>query len=448
MSIRRPKRQEATQKFRLSKAACQVIDRERSFLGGQRRIGSCGSPALSEFYTKLERDITQQTENPRSFHALRTAHPIMKAQDYFYSFWIFILAKLLLILVLANTGTNFFGGGNDSEYYHAYAIGNEDLAVNAWPVLLRALNSVHLYTRDGVSYALKFIGFIFIPLSIAKLSKVRHSPVRNRAYWAAALVVSAYPTVIFYTTDIYREVFMLAVWTAGIFVFKYLSEKQRLPKRVFLLLIGMAFTGSLYALRPYLGAAYLVALIFSSYYDFRLFSVARSLLFVTLIIFFLYILGILEPLLAYRASFAEESAGGSTLGIGFFSAADFFPDLLKTTAFQLFGLYLPNTPSIIVFITESTPFLFFLLYLVANRAYSNKFVDYLIVFSVAYASIWLLGNDNLGTAVRLRIFNYVSILIAFFVVYQNKKQASFLRKQDLQKTLLTRNADKDAQPTT
>ena len=370
----------------------------------------------------------------------------MKAQGYFHSFLVLILAKISILLILANTRTDFFGGGNDSEYYHAYATGDDDIAVNAWPVLLRALNAVHLYSREGVSHALKIIGFILIPLAIATLCKAPHSPVRNRAYWAAALAASAYPTIIYYTTDIYREVFMLSVWIGGIFVFKHLSEKQRLSKRIFLFLIGMAFSALLYALRPYLGAAYLTALIFSSYYNFRLFPVARSLLFLTLTLFLLYLLGILEPLLTYRAWFAEEGAGGSTLGIGFFSAADFFPDLLKTTAFQLFGLYFPNTPSFIVFITESLPFLVFLIYLVANRVHSNKFVDYLIVFFVAYASIWLLGNDNLGTAVRLRIFNYISILIAFFVVYQNKKQASFLRKQDLQKTSLTRNADEDAQP--
>lgn len=365
----------------------------------------------------------------------------MKAQGYFYSFLILVLAKASVLLILSNTGINFFGGGNDSEYYHAYATGNDDLAVNFWPVILRALNAVNLYSREGVSHALKIIGFFLIPLAIATLCKVRHSPVKSRAYWAAAFSASAYPTIIYYTTDIYREVFMLAVWIGGVFVFKYLSDNPRPSKRIFIFFIGMAFSAFLYALRPYLGAAYLAALVFSSHYDFRLFSVARSFLFLISTLFFLYIFGFLEPLLAYRAWFAEESAGGSTLGIGFLSAADFFPDLLKTTAFQLFGFYFPNTPSLIVFLTESLPFLLFLIYVVANRAYSNKLVDYLIVFFVAYGSIWLLGNDNLGTAVRLRMFNYVSTLIAFFIVYQNKKQASFLRKQNLQRTSLTRNAN-------
>lgn len=369
----------------------------------------------------------------------------MKAQGYFQLFLVSVIFKILILIILAHTGINFFGGGNDSEYYHAYAIGNDDQAVNAWPILLRGLNAISLYSREGVSHALKVLGFVFIPLAIARLCRVRHSPVKSRAYWAAAVATSAYPTIIYYTTDIYREVFMLLVWIGGVFVFKHLAKRQRPSKKIFLLLTGMIFSIFLFALRPYLGAAYLAALIFSSHYDFRLFSVARSLLFLVSTLFLLYILGILEPLLAYRAWFAEESAGGSTLGIGFFSAANFFPDLLKTTAFQLFGLYFPNTPSLIVFITESLPFLFFILYLIANRAYSNKFVDYLIIFFVAYASIWLLGNDNLGTAVRLRIFNYASVLIAFFIVYQNKQQAKFLRKTNLDKTSAVRNADAETQ---
>lgn len=345
----------------------------------------------------------------------------MKAQGYFYSFLLLLIAKIFILLLLAHAEIDFLGGGNDSEYYHEYAIGNDDLALNAWPLLLRVLNEASFYSRDGVSHFLKLLAFLFVPLTIGALCRVHRSPVRSRVYWSAALVASAYPTIIYFTTDIYREVFMLTVWLCGVFLFKALSEKRQVLSKILILQVGVLLSFLLYTLRPYLGVAYFVALIVSSFYSFRSFSLLKSLLLLTASLFVLYLSGFLEPLLAYRALFAEQGVGGSTLGIGFTAATDFFPDLLKTTAFQLFGLYFPNMTSALVFIMESLPFLFFFSYLIINKNYSNKFVDYLIVFFVVYSCIWLLGNDNLGTAIRLRIFNYISVVIAFFIVYQNKR---------------------------
>ncbi len=37
--------------------------------------------------------------------------------------------------------------------------------------------------------------------------------------------------------------------------------------------------------------------------------------------------------------------------------------------------------------------------------------------------MWLIGNDNLGTAVRLRIYNYFSIYICFFYILKAKEAA-------------------------
>ena len=45
---------------------------------------------------------------------------------------------------------------------------------------------------------------------------------------------------------------------------------------------------------------------------------------------------------------------------------------------------------------------------------------FLITFFVIYTTIWLLGNDNLGTAVRLRIPSYLVIFASMFIVYQTK----------------------------
>lgn len=346
----------------------------------------------------------------------------MKAQDYFTAFLLLLLAKLGLVLALRYADANFFGGGNDSYFYDAYARGIVDTTVNSWNTLLRVLYQWSLYSRQGVSNALTLIAFLVLPLCIAALCKVKQSPLKVRAYWAAACIVAAYPTIIFYAMDIYRDVFMLIVWAVGLFVFKALAEEPRIGQRAALLLLGLAFAMALFTLRPYLGFAYLVALLFSGFYSFKKSSPLVSVLLVGLALFVFYILGLLEPILAYREIF-DEMGGGSTLGLEFASAATFFPDLIKSTAAQLFGLHFSGMAAIAVFLLETIPFVLFLAYVVANRAHSNKFIDYLIVFFVVYSIVWLLGNDNLGTAVRLRTFNYLAIVVAFFVIYQNKSMA-------------------------
>ena len=50
----------------------------------------------------------------------------------------------------------------------------------------------------------------------------------------------------------------------------------------------------------------------------------------------------------------------------------------------------------------------------------GKFAIFLITFFVIYTTIWLLGNDNLGTAVRLRVPSYLVIFASMFIVYQTK----------------------------
>lgn len=357
----------------------------------------------------------------------------MKAQDYFIAFLLLLMGKLGLVLALRYLDADFFGGGNDSYYYDAYARGYVDVAVNSWPIMLRFLYDLSLYSREGVSYFLTLLAFVFIPFCVGALSAVNSSPLRNRAYWAAAFLASAYPTIIHLTTDIYRDVFMLSVWLVGLIIFKALADKPSMMKRCLLILAGIFIAFVLFSIREYLGFAYLVALVFSGFYSFKKIPLITSLVFLVFILFLMYIAGLLEPLFSYRDMF-EYVGGGSTLGIEFASASSFIPDLFRSVAAQLFGLFFINTASVIAFLIETVPFILLLAYVIKNREYSNKFVDFLIVFFVAYACIWILGNDNIGTAVRLRTFNYLAVLIAFFVIYQNKKLACMAGQADYKKT--------------
>ena len=73
---------------------------------------------------------------------------------------------------------------------------------------------------------------------------------------------------------------------------------------------------------------------------------------------------------------------------------------------------------------QTLPFFLMLLYVMKNIKLADSFVRFLIIFFVLYASVWLVGNDNLGTAVRLRMYNYLAIYISFFYILRLKIQSA------------------------
>ena len=92
---------------------------------------------------------------------------------------------------------------------------------------------------------------------------------------------------------------------------------------------------------------------------------------------------------------------------------------------QMFGLFFINISSLIVFLLETIPFIMALIYLRKNIRFMSKFTSFLLTFFVIYSTIWLLGNDNLGTAVRLRIPSYMVIFASMLIVYQTKIVAGY-----------------------
>lgn len=343
----------------------------------------------------------------------------MNTKSFFYLFLIVFAFKAVILFIISFIGNDFFGGGNDSIYYHAYAIGDVDAAVNIWPVILRYLNELGLYSRGGITFLLTVVGVLFIPFMVANLSSVKSSFLRNRVYWTAVFVVSCYPTLTYLTTDMYRDVFMVFLWLTGIFLYKKLTEAKTFILKMVLILLGLVIAYFLYLFRPYLGFGYIIALLFSSLYSFKRYPFWLTVLAFVIFLQVIFSLGLLEPVVKYRSIF-ENMIGGSNIGLTFASSSTFIVEFLASFVFQIFGLYLISFSAVAAFFLESVPFILLLIYLVRNRKHANKFVDYLIVFFVAYTTIWLIGNDNLGTAARLRMFSYISILIAFFIVYQNK----------------------------
>lgn len=342
----------------------------------------------------------------------------LKTYDLFCIFLVLFFLKFCSFVFVFFYGQFFVGG--DSDYYNSYALGEIHVATSIWPVILKFLNDFGLYSREGVRLILEILDAIFIPFLVARLTYVRDSPIRSKFFWGAIVFISAYPTLTYYATNIYRDVFMVFLWLLGLLILKLLADKQTSLKKFFLFISGFVIAYILYKFRNYLGFGYLLALILSKFYSFKRFPFLLFLLLFCVGLFGLFKYGFLDSILLYRSTFNNVHIGGTNLGIEFSSAGAFFPDLIKTTLYQLFGFFFVNKPSVLVFIFESVPFIFFLLYLVINRRYSNKFVDSLVIFFFSYSTVWLLGNDNLGTAVRLRVFSYIAIFISFCIVYQRK----------------------------
>lgn len=335
------------------------------------------------------------------------------------AFSLIAFIKICVVIYFSVFPVVFFGGGNDSEYYDAYAQGVDSEIPNIWPVLLRYLNDVGIYSREGVSYFLVLLGVLVIPLLVARLAVVGGTAFSGRTFWAVAIVIAAYPTLFFYTFDIYRDVFMVFIFLLGLLAIKSFIENSALVCKIAPLFFVVGLGYFLYLLRPYLGFGFLIAFLVFNFFRFGTSSLSVYLVAFLLLLNILFAFGFLDPILIYRETF-DDMAGGSNIGIRFESSVMFLPDLFRSFIYQIFGLHFSNYFSVIVFVLETVPFVISLIYLVKNRRYANSFVSYLVLFFLIYSVVWLLGNDNLGTAVRLRMYSYICIFIAAVIVFQRK----------------------------
>ena len=326
--------------------------------------------------------------------------------------------KIIVFILVKNKIIGFsLGGGSDANYYNAYALGYTDVAVNIWPILLRNLNNIDLYSRDLISYIFLFFNLLTIPILVAKLSGIRLQA-NQKPYLYIFLICLVYPTLYFYSFDVYRDVLMVFCFLIGCLVVKWLLNTNRILKFIALFLVALGIGWFLAALRPYLGAAFIGALFL---WNIKLTKKRIVfLLFLYLIALFIanYI-GVFDSLTEYRAGFEEDEAG-STLGLNFSNPVMFIPNFILSALGQLFGLFITNALAVVIFIIETIPFFFMLLYVLKNIKFADKFLRFLLIFFVLYASVWLIGNDNLGTAVRLRMYNYLAIYICFFYILRLK----------------------------
>lgn len=338
-------------------------------------------------------------------------------------FFIFFIKIIIFFLIKSKFFSIQVGGDGDSSYYNAYALGKVDSAVNFWPIILKFLNELGLYSRDGVSYALFFLNLLIIPIFTAKISGLSYK-YSQKFFLYCLLLCLIYPTLFFYTFDVYRDVFMVFSFLIGCLVIKKSLKSSNFLSFFILYILALSIGYFLLILRPYLGYAFLASLVL---FNIR-FTKKRLIIFgilYALILFFINYIGALDRLTDYRSGF-ENQSGGSTLGLNFSNPIMFLPNLFLSLLGQLLGLYMTNSMAVALFIIETIPFIFMFFYIIKNIEYSDSFIRFLIIFFVMYASVWLIGNDNLGTAVRLRLYNYFAIYICFFHILMLKKE--FLNK--------------------
>lgn len=341
----------------------------------------------------------------------------------FICIFILIFIKITFYYLIKNDYFSLgLGGGNDSDYYHDYALGYVDIAVNFWPIILRFLNDSGFYSRDGISYLFLFINLFIIPFVVAKLSGLNFKK-DQKYYLYSVLLCLIYPTLFSYTFDIYRDVFMVLSFLLGCLIVKKCLNSSSFISFSYFYTLAILMGLFLMALRPYLGYAFLLAL---ALWKIKL-TKKRIFFFASLYFFALFIanyIGVFESLTEYRSGF-EEGEGGSTLGLNFSNPMLFIPNLMLSTLGQLFGLYVTNPFAVILLLVETVPFFAMLVYLVKNIKLADSFVRFLIIFFVLYASVWLIGNDNLGTAVRLRMYNYLVVYICFFYILKVKENIKY-----------------------
>lgn len=339
----------------------------------------------------------------------------------FFLILLIILSKIILYFLVVNDFIMFgLGGGNDAEYYDGYATGYYDLAVNIWPVILRYLNDHNFYSRDIISYLLLTLNLILIPILTCRAAGVDFKKYQ-KYYLYLFLLCSIYPTIYFFTFDIYRDVFMLFSFLVGCLTVKKTLSSSGILQFSLLFIVSILFGLLLLKLRPYLGYAFIVSLFLWKIKFTKKRIIYLSVLYL-LALFFANYIGVFNSLTEYRTGF-EEGGGGSTIGLNFSNPIMFMPNFILSFLGQMLGLYVSNPLAIILLIVETVPFFFMLLYVIKNIKLADTFIRFLIIFFVLYASVWLIGNDNLGTAVRLRMYNYLAIYISFFYILRLKTQS-------------------------
>jgi hypothetical protein len=329
------------------------------------------------------------------------------------------LAKVLFFFAQNQFGLISLGGGNDADYYNAIAKGVL-LDPNPWGQFLKFLNGFGLYDRLSIASALTLINVVVVPWLFYRIVASEKIGSISLINLAAVVFVCIYPTVIYYATDIYRDIPMVVIFLAEVWIVKGFIEcgwggAKEVSVRV---VVFLSCLSVLYVLRFYLAEAMVIALIACFFFD-----LSKNVLIPLTLFALTFTLadsaGLFNRMtIDYRLTYAAAASG---FGIDF-SQGGFWINFMNSLVKGLYGFYFKSSLSMMMFAIESLPALLATAYVAVNRKHIDRFAAFLLIFFVAYASIWVMGVDSLGTAARYRVFNYLAIMLAMCVVYKNKKR--------------------------
>lgn len=343
----------------------------------------------------------------------------------FLLLFVILSLKIMLLAFVFIGGEGFYPQGTDADFYHRFALGEYSFAPNIWPKILFYLESVGLYSRQVIGALLALISYCIIPFMVFSAitpSKVPLKHTSDGKFYKILFIswVFLYPTVLYFSFDVFRDILMLLLFCAVVLLVKRFYE-IRGGEKIIIFSVSLLFILILSNLRLYLGISIIISIlivmiIYTPFKNRRINVKKMSLLYMTAILCLNYT-GILTPLFEYRTGF--EGQGGSTMGIDLINSSilSFLPLFCLSYIYQFFGLYFTNAGSFVLFFFETIPIIFFIIVISRNKSHIDKFALFLVVFVVVYNSFWVIGNDNLGTAVRLRVFSYISLGIVSLYLY-------------------------------
>lgn len=317
-----------------------------------------------------------------------------------------------------------FSSGNDSNLYDRYATYQIDNAPNAWPIILRQLNDWNVYDRRTVSLLLAASMVTFVPWMVARLMRNelpgKPADIGRRAIFTLVVLVAAYPSTMLFSLDIYRDPLMLCLFLASALSAQKFFTTSGGGRLAYVLLFGF-FCSVCFVLRAYLGMSLVVA--FAGSYSFRVVSLRPAMLMILTCVgvIAIYVLGLLNDVIAYRGEFGFQT-GSSTFGLSLVgvSVPQFAYLLVLLSGYQVAGLYVFRPVFLLFFILESLPTIAMLIVALRNYRYLRQSGHFMLIFSIIYTLLWVIGNDNMGTALRLRMPTYLAFTVLFGMVYSRK----------------------------
>jgi hypothetical protein len=341
---------------------------------------------------------------------------------------IFVIAcKVAIFIALKQGFIDIYSSGNDSNLYHRYATYEINSAPNFWPVVLRTLNDYGLYDRNMISVLIFGSTVTLIPWLVAKILRNETSPgVRGPARLVPStivLIALIYPYVLLVSLDLYRDIPMLVITLVALLAAQKYFAARAVPRLGYLgLFVLVSYVA--YLFREYLGASLVLSFGLAIVLNRFKVTPAKILIASLFAVATAHFFGLFDSIITYRGELGFET-GATSFGLGLVgtSVPAFFGKFLLSFSYQVLGLYVTGFALLVFFFLESVPVLFMIKQILAGSKYISSYCRFVFIFGLIYSFVWVIGNDNMGTALRLRIPTYFTILLVFGLVAQSRLAA-------------------------